>query len=398
MSRKKRRSRDAPAARRDDTDNKNIAIWIQSDDAKNLLCPSGYTPLDRVPAVRQCTHIIADLVSSMTLQLMENGDKGDFRVWDDLSYTLDIAPSKTMPRKNFYYRITSDMVLYGNSVGFPSYGRSSRLEEIQLLPASSVSFERSEFGYSARIGGKLYPSDTILHFPFIPDDIYPFRGVGLSMDIADAVQTLVQANTTKKGFMSEKWKPSLIISVPSDSEKLQTREGRKAVLGSYIDDTQAGEPWVIPAGQIDVKTLRPLTLNDLAVQSSIELDLKTIASAFGIPAFMLGLGTFNKDEYNNFISSRIMGIASIIQQVLTQGLVENPRQYLEFKSRSLMQYDLPALTSFIDTATKGGWMSRNEGRAEIGLPPIEGLDEIILLENYIPISKIGEQKKLNGGD
>ena len=31
----------------------------------------------------------------------------------------------------------------------------------------------------------------------------------------------------------------------------------------------------------------------------------------------------------------------------------------------------------------------------MGLPPLEGLDELVILENFIPAGMIGEQSKLN---
>lgn len=43
-------------------------------------------------------------------------------------------------------------------------------------------------------------------------------------------------------------------------------------------------------------------------------------------------------------------------------------------------------------------ITRNEARAELNRSPMEGLDELAILENYIPFAKISKQKKLKGDD
>lgn len=192
----------------------------------------------------------------------------------------------------------------------------------------------------------------------------------------------------------------MIISVMSDDETLQTPEGRRRVLDSYTETTERGEPWMIPAGELDIKTVSPLTLADLKIQESIELDVKSVAAAFGIPAFMLGVGDFKTEAYNNFISTKILSIAEILQQEFTRKLLIAPDRYFKFNPRSLMQYNLGELTTHVKAMTDSGMMNKNEGRNIFDLPPsdAEGMNEYTALENNIPVAVLGLQKKLKGGE
>ena len=374
-----------------------IALWLNGEDAKNILMPSGYLPITKNDEVKKCIHKIADLVSSMTIMLLENGEDGDIRLKNELSKKIDVYPNNFMVRKNFIYKIVADMISTGNSVVMPKVS-GGLIDNLKIWDVNGVSFHGDYESYYIQYKLQKFDPDEVLHFVLIPDDLMPFKGQGFIPIVKDTIANLVQANATKTGFLQSKWKPSLIIKVESDAEGMQIKEERDKILSSYIGDTDQGEPWIVPASEIDVKEVRPLSLQDLAIQESIELDKKAVASAFGVPAFMVGVGTFNKDEYNNFISSVIMPIAKVIEQELTKKLVYKPTWYFRFNAKSLMQYNLGELTTHVKEMVAGGLINRNEGRNAFDYSPVDGLNEYVVLENYIPVEDVGNQKKLKGGD
>ncbi len=376
-----------------------VMLWLNGTDAKDILCPIGYTPLSKNEDIRRCVYKIADLVSNMTIMLMENGTNGDVRLKNELSKKIDIYPNKDMTRKTFIHKIVTDMILTGNAVVYPQI-KDGLIDNLKVLNADRLHFDEKGDRYQIRCGGATYYPDEVLHFVLNPDDDYPFKGQGYTQMIKQTVFNLLQANATKTGFLKSKWKPSMIISINSDDEDLQDKEKRKNIIGSYTDTTEAGEPWLIPAGEIDVKTINPLTLNDLAIQDSITLDLKVIAAAIGVPGFMVGVGAFNKDEYNNFISTTIMSIAMIIQQELSKKLLYSPSMYFKFNPKSLMQYNLTEQVQFAKELVGGGMLNRNEGRAEFDYSPVdnEGMNDYTVLENYLQVKDLSKQKKLKGGE
>ena len=199
--------------------------------------------------------------------------------------------------------------------------------------------------------------------------------------------------------MESKWKPSLIVKVDALTDEFSSPEGRQKLLDSYINTAQAGEPWLIPAEQFSVEQVKPLTLSDLALSDMMTLDKRTVASILGVPPFVLGVGDFQRDAWNNFINSTIMPLAKLIEQEMTKKLLYSPDLYLRFNPRSLYNYSLPEIVSAGAEMVDRMAMRRNEWRDWAGLPPDPDMDELLALENYLPQDKLGDQKKLiQGGE
>jgi hypothetical protein len=92
-----------------------------------------------------------------------------------------------------------------------------------------------------------------------------------------------------------------------------------------------------------------------------------------------------------------MHVSQIIQQEMTRKILISPKRYVTFNPRSLYAYELKDLAAVGDTLAAHGLMTGNEVRNWIGLSPHADLDELKVLENFIPMDSIGDQKKLKGG-
>ena len=374
----------------------NIGVWLGGGDAGDILC-SGYTSLAHNPEVVAAVDTIARLVGSMTIHLMANTDAGDIRIKDGLSRKIDIDPSRGMPRSNFIQWIVKTMFLEGrgNAVVLPQYRQDGRfLDNLRPIPPEMVSLIPDGWSYRVMIGGREYQPDEILHFALNPSSYYPWMGQGYTVALADVANNLKQAAATEKGFMQSKWKPSIIVKVDALTEEFASPEGRSKLMEQYLQTAQAGEPWIIPAEQFSVEQVRPLSLSDLALADFVTLDKKTVASIIGVPPFVLGVGEFKRDEWNNFVNTTVMATAKIIEQVLTHGLLVSPELYFRFNARSLYNYNLREMAAVADEQYIRGIMTGNEVRDWIGLPPKDGLDQLVILENYLPIDRLGDQKKL----
>ena len=63
-----------------------------------------------------------------------------------------------------------------------------------------------------------------------------------------------------------------------------------------------------------------------------------------------------------------------------------------------MDWDIKTIAEVFGSLSDKGIITGNEVRDRLGMNQLDGLDELRILENYIPSDMIGQQKKLIQGD
>lgn len=390
MSKKRNR---LPAKARDKPS--TCAAWLCAPDVFDSLECQGYTNLAHNPEIRAGVDTIARAIGSMSIHQLRNAEDGDVRVFDDMARRLDVNPNPYMTRAAFMEWIVRTLYLEGNgnAVVWP-VTEGGRLRELRPVPPAYASFVQDGWGYQVFLDGQAHAPDEVLHFTINPDSLFPWLGTGFRVSLAEVANNLKQAAKTQQGFMASKWKPSLIVKVDAMTEEFAGPAGRRQLLESYAMSGEAGEPWLIPAEQFSVEQVKPLTLSDLALDAMVTLDKRTVAAVLGIPPFMLGVGEFHREAWNNFVNSTLMPLAKAMEQEFSRKLLADPQTFFRFNSRSLYSYSITELVSAGAEMVDRMALRRNEWRGWLGLSPDPQMTELLALENYIPENKLGDQKKL----
>lgn len=386
-----------------------LAGWYRDSDYQKYV-PRGYRTLATSPEIKAGVEKIAEIISSMTIHQMKNTDNGDIRVKDGLSKFIDIEPSLLMNRQLLISWIVQEMMLFGNALIIPRT-KNGYLYDLEPIDYNEYRIVNDDWNFKKRNKSyyihvtkydKVYKCDEVLHFRYNPNLARPWEGEGQKVLLRDLMDGLGQARSTVHDFLENQMLPTVIIKVEALPGDLKTTEGRDNIEKRFITRAKNGQPWIIP-DLMDVEQVQPLTLNDIGINERVKIDKKSVASILGIPAFLLGVGEFSQDEYNNFIRSKIGVICKAIEQELSRKLLVAPDRYFMFNRKSMLSYDLDTLTEVYINLFEHGIVTGNEVRDAVGMSPLEGLDELLILENYIPVDKSGYQNKLKdisqeGGD
>ena len=153
--------------------------------------------------------------------------------------------------------------------------------------------------------------------------------------------------------------------------------GSSAGSGMLLEDGMS-------VGKLDM--FKPIDVADLDARDKVKID---VANAFGIPAEIIGfregnfsnLDAFQHALYGTYLRPYIVAF----EQALNAGLRKfaGPGEYVEFDLDAQMRGNPETQYASMSTATGRPFMTTNEIRARMNLPPVEGGDGLVTPLNVL---------------
>jgi HK97 family phage portal protein len=356
----------------------------------------------QVSAVYACVNLIAGSIASLPLKFYER--KGAAREEldnHDLWWLFNEQPCAAFTAATFWEFVVSQMLLRGDAIAYIYRGEgrfASDIKAIIPVPRSKVTIQRELPPEGYRGPTKLlytFNLDKGQHFTVDQGDVLHFPGFGfnglcsmsaIQYGARNAVGTAIQADEFAGKFFSQGAAPQIAITAPGQMSPEQQEALRQAFVAKYAGNGPSGVPLVLTEG-LEIEELS-MTAADAQLLESRKWQVVDIARAFGVPPFMIGemekttsWGSGVEQMYIGFVRSTLRSHINRIQQELNRKLWPTRQKvFVEFDTFDLTAGDAASQADYFAKALGGtqnpAWMTQNQVRKRLNLPPMEGGDEL----------------------
>lgn len=244
------------------------------------------------------------------------------------------------------------------------------------------------------------PIEDIIHIQWIPDPLYPWKGLSPIIACAREVDTDNEATRYLFALLKNDAIPRLAISRDKDTLPLTPDEFQRQK--QQWADRQGGE------NRGGVALLEPgmsiqivgLDLQQLAFEALRRVPEARLTAAMRVPAVLTGLNVgLEQMTYNNvtgmrkyFTESTMVSLWRMFEDALTAGLLsefgggEVGGEVIAFDLSSVIALREGAAEKrqWVDAAVRGGYLTVNEARTEMGLPSVKDGDVFLRTMAQLP--------------
>lgn len=328
----------------------------------------------RLAAVWACVRLLADLVSSLPVDVYQATSQGDVQIDPP---PLVVAPSATVSWTGWVYQVMVSLLLRGNVFGYVADVSAGLPTRIEILNPDDVTVTQARLlaPVSYRWRGVELPADRVWH---VPAFLSPGSPVGLSpvSYAAQAVGLGLAAEEFGARWYGDGGHPTGTLS----TEQPVTGEQADTIKARFMDATSESRAPVVLGAGLKWEPIQ-VAPDESQFLESQRWTVGQVCRVFGVPPEMVGAATDGSGSltYANREQRSLDLLQYCVQPWLTRleegvsRLLARPRR-IRFNVDGLLRADLAARYQAHATGIAAGFLTVNEARDLEDLPPLPGGD------------------------
>jgi HK97 family phage portal protein len=362
-------------------------------------------------AVYRCIALIASDVGKMRLRLVQQGADEIWREVANPAFSPVLRkPNRYQNRIQFFSSWVESKLVHGNTyvlkvrdqrnVVVSMHILDPQLVRVLVAPDGAVFYELSGDALAGVPENNLaIPASEIIHDRMSSAFNHPLIGISPIHACGLAATQGLKIQESSAAFFANGSQPSGVITVPT---KIQPENAER--LQSIWDSRRAGTTAILDNGA----QYAPLTMSatDAQLIEQLKMTAETVATAFGVPAFKIGVGnppTYNNIEaldgqyYSQCLQIHIESIEECLDHGLGLGASYGNNYGTEFDLDGLLRMDTATKVKAAQDAIGSGAMAPNEARMRyFDLGPKEGGDSPFLQQQYYSLAALYKRDQQQG--
>ncbi|OXM69636.1 phage portal protein [Amycolatopsis vastitatis] len=349
------------------------------------------------PQVRTVVSFLARNIAQLGIHVYRRlSDVDRVRLADHPLAALLSRPNPFTTRYRLIEALVSDLAIYDNAIlaktaaGVPAL---VRLDPRYVTPISSNQFTVETYRYRGTTGYRDIPAAQVVHFRgYNPED----GRWGCSP--METLRRILSEEFQAGHYREQLWRNGArlmgYLQRPVDAPewgKGARDRFRRSWQEQYTGNGgKAGGTPILEDGM----TFVPASVTPEAAQyiEARKLTREEVASAFHIPLPMVGIldhATYSniteqhKNLYQDTLGPWLTMITEELHLQLVPDFPDAADVYLEFNLAEKLRGSFEEQAAQLQTATGAPWMTRNEARARVNLPQIDGGDELVTPLNVL---------------
>lgn len=342
-----------------------------------------------LPAVAAALRIPAEIIATLPLDVYDSrpGARWTWTLarnrWQN--ELLD-QPDQTCSGFDFWQDVSSHVDGCGNAYAFKVVD-SGRVVEMLLLDPERVKVERDTRTRAKRFC--VWNPDEARTLELTAAQVLHIRGWDPAGGLAarspiqrhiDSLGKNVARDRFAQRYLGNDARPDFVITMPQNVTREQAENFLDVWDARHKGPDKKGRPALLGGGA-DIKVV-PISMRDSQYVESEQFSVSEIARIFSVPRSLLegaGERMTVEQELARFVRVFLVPRLSRIEQALAAdpmlfGVRSSFRP--RFDVSELMRGDAGTMAEVLHKLIQVGAMTPNEGRAQIGLPPIDGGDQL----------------------